>query len=138
MREAGVMLVVKGGRILAVSRRSDPTKFGLPGGKKEYNETPQEAAIRETFEETGIVVHTCKKIYMREEPASHPDGEMFIAHAFYAIDWEGEAMEPEGCVVKWILAEELTSRETGAFPDYNWDTINALMICGPDVYIKGE
>jgi len=126
MREAGVMVVIKDGLILAVSRRNDATKFGLPGGKVEPGETPEVAAIRETFEETGIVVRSCRKVYLREEPASSPDGEAFYSHAFYATSWEGEPVESEEGTVKWTLAQDLISKDTGAFPDYNWNTLCAV------------
>lgn len=43
------------GRIL-VTRRSDDGLWGLPGGWLEPNESPAEAAERETCEETGLVV----------------------------------------------------------------------------------
>jgi len=82
MRQASVMIVVKDGLVLAVSRRYDLTKFGLPGGKVEPGESLEDAAIRETFEETGIIVKSCKKVYMREEPPSHPGGTVFCTRLF--------------------------------------------------------
>lgn len=137
MREAAVMLVVMDGLILAVSRRNELDRFGLAGGKLELMETPAEAAIRETYEETGIRVKTCSQIYMREEPPSHPGGEPFFAYAFYATSWEGSPCQSDEGVVKWITAEELTSTK-GAFPEYNRATLNAMKILFPNVYIKGE
>jgi 8-oxo-dGTP pyrophosphatase MutT (NUDIX family) len=67
------MLIVKDGLILSVSRRDDKTKFCFLGGKCEPNETTGMAAIRETFEETGINVTDCVHIYdlmPRKPPAS--------------------------------------------------------------------
>ena len=138
MRQASVMIVVKDGLVLAVSRRYDTTKFGLPGGKVEPGESLEDAAKRETFEETGIVVKSCKKIYMREEPPSHPGGEPFFAHAFLALDWEDSPLrQSDEGLVKWISWDELIS-PNGAFPKYNYDTLNALRICCPNIYIQGE
>ncbi len=51
---ACVLIEDKEGKVLAVSRKDDSTKFGLPGGKKEDNETDLETALRELKEETGI------------------------------------------------------------------------------------
>lgn len=38
--------------ILAVHRKDDPSDYGLPGGKVEFNEDPINAALRELSEET--------------------------------------------------------------------------------------
>lgn len=51
---AGV-LIVQDGKIL-FQRRTDNGKWGLIGGLLEMNETYQEAALRETREETGLEV----------------------------------------------------------------------------------
>jgi 8-oxo-dGTP pyrophosphatase MutT (NUDIX family) len=128
MREAAVMLVInKNGLVLAISRREDPSKFGLAGGKLEEGETPTQAAIRETLEETGVRITSCDYIYTRVEPRHNNDGEDFNTHCFYAIDWDDTNMvqsSDEG-VVKWLSASELTSPVTGAFPHYNAQTIAA-------------
>ena len=135
MREAGVMLIVNTSRkILAISRREDVTKFGLPGGKLEVDETPTQAAIRETLEETGVHVTACDFIYTRVEPKHNNDGEDFNTHCFYAIEWDDSKMlsaSDEG-VVKWLSVSELTSPVTGAFPHYNAQTIAAYNERFPD------
>lgn len=41
---------------LVLSEKDDPTNVKLPGGKFEGAETPQQAVIRELFEELGIKV----------------------------------------------------------------------------------
>lgn len=58
MPQAACALIVRpnDGKVLAVSRKYDLSKFGLPGGKLDLGETPREAAIRETLEETGLAI----------------------------------------------------------------------------------
>lgn len=47
--------IVENGRILLIFHRK-LKKWLPPGGHVDANETPQEAAIRETFEETGLKI----------------------------------------------------------------------------------
>jgi ADP-ribose pyrophosphatase YjhB (NUDIX family) len=42
--------------VLMVERKDEPGKFGLPGGKLERGETSVDAAVRETSEETTVVL----------------------------------------------------------------------------------
>lgn len=49
-------ILIEDGKILTVSRKDDHTKLGLPGGKVDLGELPQESMVRECFEETGIKV----------------------------------------------------------------------------------
>lgn len=125
MREAAVMLIIKDGKILAVSRRHDKTKFGLPGGKLEPGETPSAAAIRECFEETDVLVKKCVFIYRRDEMRERPEGEDFHTYCFYALEWEGEPKNSEEGEVAWLTEDELTNTK-GAFADYNRQTLKKL------------
>ena len=135
MRQAAVMLIVCNGFILSVSRRNNPAKFGLPGGKVEENETPQAAAIRETFEETGVKVNSCDLIFIRMEPKDSPEGEDFNTHCFYATSWEGTPSNSEEGIVKFLSYEELISSEMGAFPEYNELTFDKFNELYPDVFV---
>lgn len=132
MRNAAVMLIIKGGKILAVSRRYDKTKFGLPGGKCEENETPEQAAIRETVEETGVQVTRCHQIFRRDEMRDRPEGEDFHTYCFYATDWAGAPHDSEEGVVQWLDESELCG-DKGAFADYNTKTLMVFRTLFPEV-----
>lgn len=138
MKQAAAMLIIKDGLILAVARKSDKTKFGLPGGKCSEGELPFPAAIRETLEETGIKINYGIFVYQRVEPAGKPDGEDFYAYCFYATEWEGEPQNLEGTEVRWLTPNELTSKEMGAFPDYNAKMLEAFRKLFPRVKLKDE
>lgn len=137
MRKAAVMLIVRDGLILAVSRRYDKSKFGLAGGKVDENETTKACAVRETEEETGVIVDECDSIFVRDEPRERPEGEDFQAYCYYATKWHGEPRTIEEGEVKWLTVEEVCSTKA-AFGDYNRKTLNVFKQMFPNVYLKGE
>ncbi|TAM87123.1 MAG: NUDIX domain-containing protein [Candidimonas sp.] len=53
---AAIAVVVRDRQVLLVRRGHQPDmgKWGFPGGKIEFGETVQDAAVRELFEETGL------------------------------------------------------------------------------------
>jgi 8-oxo-dGTP pyrophosphatase MutT (NUDIX family) len=56
MREgADALIRDPDGRVLLV-RRADDRRWAMPGGWVDPGETPAQAAVREAFEETGLVV----------------------------------------------------------------------------------
>lgn len=139
MRDASVMLIIFNGLILAVSRRNNSNLFGLPGGKREPDETHMEAAVRETKEETGITVKSCVKIFERVEEPITPDGLPFYTHCFYATEWSGRPVNSEEGVVEWMFESELTRTleegGKGAFANYNKQTLAAFRKLFPDVVV---
>ncbi|MBN2411034.1 NUDIX hydrolase [candidate division KSB1 bacterium] len=59
---AAAVVLVENGRVLLVKRKYEPKAgfWSLPAGFVEYDETPEQAAVRETREETGIMTRITK------------------------------------------------------------------------------
>lgn len=129
------MLIINDGLILGVSRRNNTEKFGLPGGKLEDNEPPKAAAIRETLEETGVLVKEAVLLYVRDEISDYATGEVFYSYCYLATVWEGEPQKLEESEVKWVLASDLTG-ESGAFADYNTQALKVLQEEFPNIVLK--
>jgi 8-oxo-dGTP diphosphatase len=66
-------VVVAEGKLLMIRRREreGDLLWALPGGAIEAGETPEEAAVRETVEETGLVVAAMKVLGERVHPKTH-------------------------------------------------------------------
>lgn len=98
-----------GERILGVSRKTDPNDFGMPGGKVDPGETPEEAAVRETKEETGFDAYDLEHVFTRQDAGG------YTTYTFLAkID--GEFDTDEAGVVRWVTPETLLN---GSFGEYN-------------------
>jgi len=132
---AGVMIIIKDGLVLGISRRNDSSKYGLCGGKVEKSESPMQAAIRETFEETGVTVNECVFLYERAEPKRTPEGYDFRSYCFYATKWNGEPRSSDEGNVKWCTKEDLLGKN-GAFPEYNKKALEVLKLAYPSLLLK--
>lgn len=83
--EVATVYIEYKGQILLLHRqnnKSEGNKWGIPGGKVEKNESPLQAVIRETKEETGIdisnqAIETLKTVYVEYNEKNH-----FVYHAF--------------------------------------------------------
>jgi ADP-ribose pyrophosphatase YjhB (NUDIX family) len=139
IRQAGVMLIIRDGMILGISRRHNKEIFGLPGGKldPETDETPMDTAIRETAEETTVIVKSCVRVYQRVELGDGPNKEDFYSTCYYATGWDGEPKNSEEGVVKWLTPKEVCSTKA-AFGDYNTKTLEIFKQMFPNVSLVGE
>jgi hypothetical protein len=106
---AQVVLINPEGLILCVCRKDDFTSMGLIGGKMEdIDKTPEDTAIRETKEETGLDISNLRLIF-----AIHKDG--FMGYTYLA-DYSGEINHNEPHLVKWLPFHYLLN---GSFGKYN-------------------
>ena len=65
---AAVALVTRDDGAVLLIRRTDNGNWALPGGAVEMNESVADAAVRETFEETGIQVEVTGLLGVYSDP----------------------------------------------------------------------
>jgi 8-oxo-dGTP pyrophosphatase MutT (NUDIX family) len=127
-KRAACVLIRRGGRILAVSRKDDPNAMGLPGGKVDPEDGPggqlatlAAAAARELREETGLSIPPELLRFVFERAES--DG-------FTTTTFEGEWADVRGPIrtaesgrVRWISWDELID---GPFGEYNRQLLSVI------------
>lgn len=102
----------RAGRYLLVRRGNPPAAdlFAFPGGRAEPGETPEETALRELFEETGIVGRNPRLFETVELlPEAGVGGSHFLLSVFKVeADSVGEAEARSDAIeAGWFLPEEV-------------------------------
>lgn len=97
---SAIVLIMRDGLVLAVSRKNDHKDLGLPGGSVEPGETYEAAAIRETFEEVGVQITQMMEVF--DHPCRTHQAKTFKVGAFV-----GEPRSMEGAAVLWVRPEQL-------------------------------
>lgn len=114
-----VVLINEDGLVLHVSRKDNHSKWTLPGGKVDSEDSSlEEAAVRETMEETGVQITNLTQIY------SSYDGR-FMGHTFIA-DYVGEIdydKDKEPHLVEW---KPLAFALSGPFSPWNEEVVKSL------------
>lgn len=107
--DVSAAIITDGQRVLMVRRRvkEGDLSWQFPAGGVEDGETAEQAAVRETLEETGLTVKAVKYIGDRV----HPKSGAFMAYtACEVVDGEAHvADEEELDAVKWVRHAEIPS-----------------------------
>lgn len=91
---AGVF-VIKGKEVLLIKRGREPHKgtWSFPAGYLEYNEKPEEGAVRELEEETGLKANTDELDLVTTIHLEHPD--KYVVGNAYCVEFGEVGGEPK-------------------------------------------
>ncbi len=100
---------------LIVKRGTEPGKgmWSVPGGKVEFGETLRQAVVRETHEETGMIVEPVDVLQVSDAIYRDNDGRIQFHYIF--VDFRCHALKGElqaatdATDVRWINENELGS-----------------------------
>ncbi len=108
-------IVRDGDRILLLEEdRLGCRQLNTPGGRVRSNERPDETAIREVQEETGLAIKTTGLVAVIEGTWS--DGANFARFIFEAVKIGGEEKPEKDSTLHWVHLEELLEPSRLAIP----------------------
>lgn len=123
-------IVFKDGKVLLVRRAKPPSEglWAIPGGSVELGETLQQAAEREIFEETGVVIRAKQPVYTFD--IIEKDEYNRIRFHYLIVDLKADYTSGNLCSgddaveVRWVAPEQL--------PDLNVssETVKVLKLMG--------
>ena len=115
---ASVAVIINNGKFLGVTRKNQPDNWGLPGGKKNKNESPEECCLRELEEETGFKGKIISFLLSRTDITVNKQVNAYLVEIV-----SGNMIPEDSIKVDWISEKELLS---GVFKNYNKQTIEKL------------
>ncbi len=123
MIEIAIALVWRDGELLVARRKAGSHLAGLlefPGGKLLPGETPEQCAVREVLEETGVAVRPLG----RREPIEHVYPERRVRlHPIDCAYVSGTATPHASSEVAWLGPDQL---DPDAFPPANRELLREL------------
>jgi 8-oxo-dGTP diphosphatase len=119
---AVLAVVVRGEEALIVQRAQQPNagRWGFPGGVLELGETVAEGAMRELFEETGIVAEPAGVLNVHDAVSRDDDGRVQFHYVLIAVRgiWrsgEGTAGD-DAAAVAWASRADVLA---GRYPTFS-------------------
>ncbi|WP_117194222.1 NUDIX hydrolase [Rhizobium terrae] len=108
---ASSAILERDGRFLLIRRINPPSAdlFAFPGGRGEPGETPDQTAVREFFEETGIEVRNPVLFATYDLKSERPGGRHFFLSVFRVeADADREAIAADDAADPgWYTVEEI-------------------------------
>jgi ADP-ribose pyrophosphatase YjhB (NUDIX family) len=113
-KTASSAILQRNGRFLLVLRRNPPSAdmYAFPGGRAEPGEMPEQTALREFREETGIAARNPRLFASYDLEAHTPDGSI-SSHFFlsvFLVDADTEAVAEaadDAADLGWFTVEEI-------------------------------
>ncbi|ARO23357.1 MULTISPECIES: NUDIX domain-containing protein [Rhizobium] len=113
-KAASSAILERDGRFLLVLRRNPPSAdmYAFPGGRAEPGETPEQTALREFREETGISAHNPRLFSTYDLKTHGPDGSI-RSHFFlsvFCVDADREMVAEaadDAAALGWYTVEEI-------------------------------
>ena len=109
-----ITVAINGDKVLLIKRKKPPFVgyWGLPGGKIDFGEHPEEAARRELMEETGLTADSIKIKGVLSEfiknGDSHDVNDHFILFVYEMPTNSLEFRESNEGELKWFNIEDIT------------------------------
>lgn len=113
---ATICYIDNGSHLLLLHRNKKPNdvhegKWIGVGGKLKKGETPEECAIREIKEETGLTVHHPQFIGHITFPEFTPDNDWYT-YVFRVTEFEGEVGPCDEGTLEWVPYNEVLAKPT--------------------------
>jgi 8-oxo-dGTP diphosphatase len=109
-------------RALIVQRAQQPNagRWGFPGGALELGETVAEGAMRELFEETGIVAEPAGILNVHDAIHRDAEGRVQFHYTLIAVRgvWRSGEGEPadDAAACAWVSREDILAEKYPSFP----------------------
>jgi 8-oxo-dGTP diphosphatase len=117
-------------QFLAISRRKDFTKWGLPGGKVDPGESCLQAALRECQEEVSLKLNPelMIPVYSGGCPGKGPDDTYWVTTylCLERLDLGALAPESNDFALDWQSWADLTDPSRSPFAGYNREVEKAI------------
>lgn len=111
------VLAKVGKKFLIIERLSEPTGLALPGGKVDAGEKPEDAARRESLEETGFAVDIRGIIGRYDGEGRDPRG-AYVSTAFYGLASGTPKDEPDKTRILLLTEAEIRTRGSEFVADH--------------------
>jgi 8-oxo-dGTP diphosphatase len=95
--------IIKNDSILLIKRGVEPDKgkWATPGGYIDWDESAEEALVREVKEETGLIVKKCEFFKVYSSPSRHPKQVITLVYIVEVEDVEAKKGD-DAVEVKWF------------------------------------